>query len=62
MIKYIQKLRVFLLICICLLLTNCATLRLEEIAHHINEKDGIKIKMIKAIKGPMIYATGEALR
>ncbi len=46
MIKYIQKLRGFLLICICLLLTNCATLRLEEIDHLIiNEKDGIKIKV-----------------
>ena len=53
MIKYIQrgfllkwqKPSVFFFICICFLLANCATLRLEEIDHHINEKDGIKIKV-----------------
>ncbi len=56
MIKYIQKLRGFLLkwqflqvlffIYICLLLNSCATLRLEEVDHLIiNEKDGIKIKV-----------------
>ncbi|MBU0702149.1 hypothetical protein KKE26_12805 [bacterium] len=42
----VQKPQVFFLVCICLLLANCATLRLEEIDNSIiREKDGIKIKV-----------------